>query len=439
MSIDDARPYEIAAANASREAADLRSYTGSRTRAAARTAPYRILIIAPTPFFVDRGGHVQIYEQARALQQLGNTVELCTYHLGRDMPGLPVYRIPKVNWYTKTDAGPAYGKLYLMFLLFFLSLRQIIRFKPDVIHAHGWDGCWIASVLRLFTGIPFIFNMQGSFTGEIVEHGYARHGSLFYKLLRQIESWTLGLGRVVAPTDSMVNNAINNFGVRRDHIYHTYDGVDIEDLQPDTDPGALKAELGISADRRIVVFLGLLKTYQGVDVLLDAIHILTDELAVTNAHFLIMGFPDADKYAAKAAALNIGRYTTFPGKIDYKRRKYYYALGDVAVAPKLSPAEGDGKIYDYLAMGLPIVTFDCPVSRDILGDVAFYAELGDPRSLAEALRTSLIETGRAAEYAQQGRAMAVDRYSWLAVGKRLMVAYADALAPTKRSPKVARP
>ena len=83
---------------------------------------YRVLIIAPTPFFVDRGGHIQIYEQARALQQLGNTIELCTYHIGRDMPGIPIQRIRKVSWYTKTDAGPAWGKLYLLVLLFFLVI-----------------------------------------------------------------------------------------------------------------------------------------------------------------------------------------------------------------------------------------------------------------------------------------------------------------------------
>src|SRR5260221_9461449 len=84
---------------------------------------YRVLAIAPTPFFVDRGGHVQIYEQARALQTLGNTLELCTYHIGRDMPGIVTHRIPRVPWYKKTDAGPSYQKLYLMFMLFWLSWR----------------------------------------------------------------------------------------------------------------------------------------------------------------------------------------------------------------------------------------------------------------------------------------------------------------------------
>jgi glycosyltransferase involved in cell wall biosynthesis len=391
------------------------------------TRTYRILAVAPTPFFVDRGGHVQIYEQARALQKLGNTVELCTYHLGRDMPGLTTHRIRQVSWYTKTDAGPAYGKLYLMFLLFFLSWRQVRRFKPDIIHGHGWDGCWIAFVLRLLTGTPFVFDMQGSFTGEIVAHGYAKTESLFFRLLKWIERWTLHLGNVVTQSEQMVKDAIQNFGVHPDRIYHTYDGVDTEDLSPQTDPGALRTELGLPVDKKIVVFLGLLKPYQGVDSLLEAIQVLVTEKKYTGAHFLIMGFPDQDKYLAKAESLGISAYTTFPGKIDYKRRKYYYALGSVAVAPKLSPTEGDGKIYDYLAMGLPIVAYNRPASKEILGDLAFFATLGEAHSLAEALLTALTDEARAKALGAAGRAMVENRYSWLAVGKRLVAVYEDVI------------
>src|SRR5579859_3331396 len=182
-----------------------------------RSSPtYRVLAIAPTPFFVDRGGHVQIYEQARALQGLGNQLELCTYHIGRDMPGLVTHRIRSVPWYTKTDAGPAWGKLYLMVLLFFLTWREVRRFKPDIIHGHGWDGCWIAFGLRALTGVPFVFDMQGSFSGEIVAHGYARPNSVFYKLLRWIERRTLHLGPVVTQSEQMRDDAIREFGVRPD-------------------------------------------------------------------------------------------------------------------------------------------------------------------------------------------------------------------------------
>jgi glycosyltransferase involved in cell wall biosynthesis len=395
------------------------------------TRTYKILAVAPTPFFVDRGGHVQIYEQARALQKLGNTLELCTYHIGRDMPDLTIHRIRKVSWYNKTDAGPAWGKLYLLVLLFFLSWRTVRRFKPDIIHGHGWDGCWIAFALRLLTGTPFVFDMQGSFTGEIVAHGYAKTNSFFFKLLKWIERRTLNLGDVVTQSEQMVNDAIRDFGVKPERIYHTYDGVDTEDLHPGIDPGDLRAELRLPADKKIVVFLGLLKAYQGVDSLLDAIKILVEEKKYAGAHFLIMGFPDEDKYAAKARELGIGDYTTFPGKIDYKRRKYYYALGSVAVAPKLSPTEGDGKIYDYLATGLPIVAYDRPASKEILGDLAFFAKLGDAASLADTLYTALTDEAKAHALGAAGRAMVVEKYSWLSVGKRLVAAYADVIAKYK--------
>src|SRR5260370_37888047 len=107
----------------------------------------RILAIAPTPFFVDRGGHVQIYEQARALIKLGNTLELCTYHIGRDMPEIPIHRITNIPWYKKTDAGPSYQKLYLMILLFFLSWRGVPRVHPDSLPRRGWGGWWVCFML----------------------------------------------------------------------------------------------------------------------------------------------------------------------------------------------------------------------------------------------------------------------------------------------------
>jgi glycosyltransferase involved in cell wall biosynthesis len=396
-------------------------------------SPLRILAIAPTPFFVDRGGHVQIYEQARALQKLGNSLELCTYHIGRDMPGITTHRIVRIPWYNKIDAGPSYHKLYLMILLFFLSWREIRRFKPHMIHGHGWDGCWIAYALYRLTGVPFVFDMQGSFTGEIVAHGYAKTQSLFFRFLRWIEWRTLHLGTVVTQSEQMVQDAIRDFGVRPDRIFHTYDGVDTDEFRPGIDASDLHAELKLPADKKVVVFIGLLKPYQGVDSLLEAVKILVHDLGYTGAHFLIMGFPDEDVYAARAAAMGIGEYTTFPGKIDYKQVPRYLALGNVAVAPKLSPTEGDGKIYNYLASGLPIVAYDRPASKEILGDLAVYAELGNAYSLACALQKALTDEMFAADLARKGREMAVEKYSWIAVARRLMVAYRDVLRRASRT------
>ena len=54
--------------------------------------PLRVLMVAPTPFFADRGCHVRILGEARALTQLGHQVKIVTYPLGRDMEGLDIHR-----------------------------------------------------------------------------------------------------------------------------------------------------------------------------------------------------------------------------------------------------------------------------------------------------------------------------------------------------------
>ena len=42
-------------------------------------------MIAPTPYFSDRGCHVRIYEEAKALKARSHEVVIVTYHLGRDV------------------------------------------------------------------------------------------------------------------------------------------------------------------------------------------------------------------------------------------------------------------------------------------------------------------------------------------------------------------
>src|SRR4051794_1135247 len=95
----------------------------SGTRSTSDSRPLRILMVAPTPYFSDRGCHVRIYEEAKALQAQGHRLLIVTYHLGRDMDGIETLRIPTVPWYRKTSAGPSWHKPYLDVLLFFRALK----------------------------------------------------------------------------------------------------------------------------------------------------------------------------------------------------------------------------------------------------------------------------------------------------------------------------
>jgi glycosyltransferase involved in cell wall biosynthesis len=159
----------------------------------------------------------------------------------------------------------------------------------------------------------------------------------------------------------------------------------------------------------VVVYLGLLADYQGTDALLQAATHLVQQRR--DVHFLIMGFPAVDQYQQKAIQLGVADHVTFTGKIPYRKAREYLAMGDLAVAPKLSATEGSGKILNYMAMGLPTVAFDMPVSREYLGELGIYATPADPRSLSQALYRGLFDEAHKAN-GHLLRQVAMERYSW---------------------------
>ena len=387
---------------------------------------YKILAVAATPFFVDRGGHIHIYEQARALQQLGHQVEMVTYHIGEDKPDFPIHRIINLPWYTKTDAGPSYHKPYVAVLLLWKALRAADKFKPDIVHAHGWDSTWVAWWLWKLRGIPYIFDMQGSFSGEIAEHGYSEKGGAYFTILSQIEKLTLNASPVVVTSSTQIcDQSRARFKVSADHLWPILDGVDTEEFSPDRFPyePELYKEIGLPEGKQIIVFMGLLKSYQGVDDMIEAARILVQERGYENAHFMVLGFPDEDLYAAKAAEKGVADYMTFTGKIPYSETGRYMALADLAIAPKIAITEGDAKIYFYMAMGLPIVAYERPASVEILGDLGLYAKFHDPIDLARALHEALADPDILKKRGQENRQKAVDDYSWTAVAQRIIDAY----------------
>jgi hypothetical protein len=51
--------------------------------ASSEDAALKILMVAPTSFFNDYGGHIRILEETLALQGIGHRVTVVTYHMGK--------------------------------------------------------------------------------------------------------------------------------------------------------------------------------------------------------------------------------------------------------------------------------------------------------------------------------------------------------------------
>ncbi|MGH7804343.1 MAG: glycosyltransferase family 4 protein, partial [Candidatus Binatia bacterium] len=183
----------------------------------------------------------------------------------------------------------------------------------------------------------------------------------------------------------------------------------------------MRAALGYGDGDVVIAYLGLLTPYQGVDLLLEIVpRVLA---ALPAAKFLIMGFPNEDAYRARAEAAGLGSVVRFTGRIRYEDAPAHIAVGDVAVSPKLSATEGNGKLLNYMAMGVPTVAFDTPINRGILGDLGVYARLGDRDELAARLIELARDAGRRAQLSRDLRRRAVEHFSWRARARQFEAVY----------------
>lgn len=373
-------------------------------------------MLAPTPYFADRGCHVRIYEEARALIACGHKVRIATYHLGRDLPGIATDRTVRIPWYRKLSAGPSWHKPYLDILLFFTALRAARRMRPDLIHAHLHEGAFLGVFLKKLLGVPLLFDCQGSLTGELADHGFAREGSLLYRFFALLEGWiNRNADAIITSSGAGRDDLVGKWGVPARKVTALMDGVDTAVFRP-YPRDEVRRRLGIGPEVPLVVFLGILNRYQGIDLLLSAMVILKSQ--GSPVRFLVMGFPEGG-YREKARELGVNGMVTFTGRIDYGKAPAYLSAGDLAVSPKVSLTEANGKLFNYMACGLPTVVFDTPVNREILGDAGVYVRFGDAADLAARIGELAADSVRRGELARLVRERVEREHSWQARGAAL--------------------
>lgn len=397
-------------------------------------------MIAPTSFFADYGCHVRILEEARVLQKLGHQVTIVTYRNGNDVPGLDIRRTLPIPWRQHYEVGSSRHKLAFDALLGVKTLELLARRRYDVIHAHLHEGALIGLVLGRLFGLPVVFDFQGSLTEEMIDHHFLRRDSVLFRPLRRLEQWIDRTPPAVLTSSAHAQRIlVEQFGCQPARVHILPDCVNCDIFRPasEMDPAerlALRRSLGVPDGHKVIVYLGLLAEYQGTGLLLEAMQRILQQHP--DVYLLLMGFPGLGVYQAKVNALGIGHAVTLTGRIPYVDAPRYLALGDVAVAPKLSLTEGAGKLLNYMAVGLPTVAFDTPVAREYLGRDGLLAARGDAQSLAQQLVACLFPERSAdtspsnttasrpmAELGLRLRQRAMQQFDWLQAGQMIVETY----------------
>lgn len=147
---------------------------------------------------------------------------------------------------------------------------------------------------------------------------------------------------------------------------------------------ALRAQVG---PRPLVLFVGKLRHYKGVDVLLDA-------LAQTDAHLLIIGTGMMEAaWRQRARANGLDARVTFLGEVDDAQKIAAYHAADLFVLPSTNRAEAFGIVLiEALACGLPLVSTELGTGTSFVnqhGETGFVVSPNDPVALAGAINAIL--------------------------------------------------
>jgi glycosyltransferase involved in cell wall biosynthesis len=165
-------------------------------------------------------------------------------------------------------------------------------------------------------------------------------------------------------------------------------GIDVEHFQRAAKPpkAVLRSRWGLPEDRPVVVFVGRLRYYKGLDYLLQAMALLPD------VSLLLVGDgPLWNRTQHLASSLGISGRVIFTGDVGEVELPGCYAAGDIFVLPSHTRAEAFGtSIVEAMAAGLPVISTDIHTGtswvnqHDVTGLVVPPC---NPEALADAIRT----------------------------------------------------
>ncbi len=191
-------------------------------------------------------------------------------------------------------------------------------------------------------------------------------------------------------------------GFRRDRIVVIPNGVDLAWYRPGDGP---------RFDRPTLLYLGRLKRYKRVDLVIRALALLRERGVV--ARLVVAGRGDHEPaLRALVAELGLEDAVEFAGFVpeEEKRRLFQRAWVHVLTSPK----EGWGITnLEAAACGTPTVASDSPGLRDSVVDGAtgFLVPHGDVEVLADRIERLLLDTELRERFGREARTFA-ERFSW---------------------------
>ncbi|MDH4145063.1 MAG: glycosyltransferase family 4 protein [Acidimicrobiia bacterium] len=302
--------------------------------------------------------------------------------------------------------------------------RLARRCRIDVVHvANPPDVLFLPVVpLKVLAGTKLVFDHH-DMVPELFETRFGRRGAA-HAAVRLAERATYRMADlVVATNESYRSAALERGGKRPDQVVVVRNAPDLDRFE------RVAADPALRGDRRhLAVYVGVIGPQDGVDHALRAVHHYRNVLGRDDLRVAVVGAGDALADNRRLAVeLGVDDVVDFVGWQDLDGVLRYLSSADVALAPDPRSPLNDRstmiKMVEYLALGVPTVSFDLPESRVTAGDAAVFVPGNDVGAFATAVAELLDDPARRARLAEAGRARSRGELAWARASANLVEGY----------------
>jgi len=362
-----------------------------------------------------------------ALSKLGFDVDLLTLPIGADqeIDNVRVIRAWNLLGSKKISIGPSLLKIWFDGILLIQGLSLISRNKYHVLHGTEEAG-FICYLLSLFNRAKFIFEKHSD------SYSYNPKGFLkpILSIYRFVEKQTIIKANSVISTGPALDEQ-----AKQEAKIHDSNAVEnqkffvipdtpssIEEPSP-TEIDEVRHTLISEKDDIIVSYAGSFASYQGVDIIFEAIPSIVQDN--NKIKFVIIGGSQAEieHYQNQLQTQGVLDKVQFLGKIHPDKLSAYLGAADILLAPRKSGLNSPLKILDYFKASAAIVATDTVANKRLLNkDNAILCDFSS-KAFAESIKTLARSDTERQRLGQNAYALYQSRYNFNEFTKQLKTVY----------------
>lgn len=396
----------------------------------------RVLFLAPQPFFQERGTPIAVRLALEALssnENASNEITVITYPEGTniEIERVKLKRVWTPRFLHGIRPGISLKKLFTDLLFMFAVFAELWRSRTKqyhVVHAVE-ESVFMAVMAKWIFGVPYIYDMDSSLSLQLTDKWPLLRPLM--PIFNGLEKFTIRSSVAVAPVCDALEEIAKLHGSKTTVLLR-----DIS-LLPDHAPldrNKIRAELNLAPDQLILLYVGNLEPYQGIDLLIDSFARVVPFHA--NSQLVVVGgIPEhINAYRKKAENLKCIERISFLGPRPIEALHEYLHSADILVSPRTLGNNAPMKIYSYLHAGRAVLATNLLTHTQVLDDTIAYLAPPSVEDFAKAMKELLESSSIRENIGNAARLHAEKRYTARAFREQLYRLYnnvADQIGLTK--------